>query len=69
MVIAATALAIGSLIIACLSDFPNSQAGEEYKKQLEILENYEVCAAVALGYPRASSSLLTSRDESEIHKY
>ncbi|MDR1906714.1 MAG: nitroreductase [Puniceicoccales bacterium] len=69
MVIAATALGIGSCIIAYLSNFLNSQAGEEYKKQLGIPENYEVCVAVALGYPSASNHTLTSRDESKIRKY
>ena len=68
MVIAAASLNIGSCIIAYLSNFLNTQAGQVYKEKLGISENYEVCVAVALGYPSTPSHSLTSRDETKIRK-
>jgi nitroreductase len=69
MIIAAASLNIGSCIIAYLSNFLNSQAGQTYKKKLGIPENYEVCIAVAFGYPNTSNRSLTSRDENKVRKY
>jgi nitroreductase len=69
MVIAAASLGIGSCIIAYLSSFLNSRKGQAYKERLEIPDNYEVCVAVALGYPSVPNQSLVPRDESKIRKY
>ncbi|MDR2812966.1 MAG: nitroreductase [Puniceicoccales bacterium] len=69
MVIAAASIGIGSCIIAYLSNFLNSQAGQVYKERLSIPENYEVCIAVALGHPTVPMHPHSSRDESKIRRY
>ncbi|MDR0740596.1 MAG: nitroreductase [Puniceicoccales bacterium] len=69
MVIAAASLSIGSCIIAYLSNFLNTQAGQVYKEKLGIPEDYEVCVAIAFGYPTTPNRSLTLRDESKIRKY
>jgi nitroreductase len=69
MVLAAASLGIGSCIIAYLSNFLNSQAGQAHKEKLGIPENYEVCVAIALGYPDEPNHGLTPRDANKIRKY
>jgi nitroreductase len=69
IIIAAASLGIGSCIIAYLSNFLNSQAGQTYKEKLGIAKNYKVCVAIALGYADVPNRTPTPRDESKIRKY
>ncbi len=65
MHVAAHSLGLASIVLGCIKDFMLSDKGEEWKKILNIPEDYDFVLALAVGHPAKEGKALP-RDEKNI---